>query len=61
MKTEDCLLVGYVAHNKTDKACLTVGRKQNDKIVVLKVIVGEQATTMYNDLLAEKGEQHEEC
>lgn len=48
--TEDVLIIGYDRSEKTDMACLTVARKNSDRILILKEFIGDEAIKAYENL-----------
>ena len=46
----DALIIGYDFSKGIDVACLTIGRKNGDHIIILKEIIGIEAIKTYEDL-----------
>lgn len=52
------ILVGYDYNKEKDNAVLIVGKQLSDKnhVQIINAISGEEATALYNRLIAKKGE-----
>ena len=48
--TSDVLIIGYDRSKSSDMACLTVARKNCDRILILKEFVGNEAIKTYESL-----------
>lgn len=49
-RISDALIIGYDFSKGIDVACLTIGRKNGDHIIILKEIIGMEAIKTYEDL-----------
>ena len=48
--TSDALIIGYDRSKGLDMACLTIGRRNHDHIIIIKELFGTEAIKAYEDL-----------